>query len=345
MCNSVVISNSSFKSKETCSRLEVVTVWYNREDYVKDSIDSLIEQTANNYSILAVDDGSTDKTGEYLENALLTADEADVPMRVWKKKNEGFVRSIKKAIENKSCADIIALHGAGDLSLPRRLETQIRLLESDDRIIATGVRVEKVGPDLDSISIRDVDKWPTVDIKKGIVPRLGTHGAAMFYRDTYTQAGGYRVPFMYAQDTDLLVRLINHGKFRNSEEILYQKLVTEFTVSSNSDWKQSIDQIMYSAAAMESARHRNKGLVDPIENHSSSNIEELSKIARIGGLHDRAVHRISVLILSELRSGNFVPLIVLLVRFRYKDSLRIIQHSLLNVYNKRNEIKEQIRRN
>lgn len=42
--------------------VSIVTVYYNREEYVEESIYSLLNQTYDDIEIIAVDDGSTDST-------------------------------------------------------------------------------------------------------------------------------------------------------------------------------------------------------------------------------------------------------------------------------------------
>lgn len=306
-----IVSNSLAETgKQT--RVVVITVWYNRAEHVKKSIGSLLNQTADDYTVFAVDDGSTDDTGELLEEMLTEAQSHNVPMRVWRKPNEGFVSSIKQAIEQKTNNEIIALHGAGDISKPNRIQTQLKLLESDESVIATGVGVEKINSDGDSIGKKIPPERPHADPFTGIVPRLGTHGASMYYRDSYRKAGGYREHFVYAQDTDLLLRLRDCGLFLNTDDILYSKLVSEKTVSSNSDWKQNLEQIIYSAAALESARCRKKGEIDPITSIEPGYWNGIKAVAKQGGVHRRAARRSGMLAERCLKNRNFFAILTII---------------------------------
>jgi len=49
-------------------RLSIVIPAYNVEKYVKEAIDSVVRQTAPAYEIVIVDDGSTDRTGQMVED-------------------------------------------------------------------------------------------------------------------------------------------------------------------------------------------------------------------------------------------------------------------------------------
>ncbi len=307
---SMIISNSLAESGEQ-KKVVVITVWYNRAEHVEDSIGSLLNQTTDDYAIFAVDDGSTDDTGEKLEKMLSKAESHSVPMRVWRKSNEGFVSSIKQAIEKKTENKIIALHGAGDISKPDRLRTQIEMLESDESVIATGVGVEKVNPEGKPIGQKIPPEWPESDPFTGTVPRLGTHGASMYYRDSYQKAGGYREHFYYAQDTDLLLRLRECGEFLNTSEIMYSKLVSSKTVSSNHNWKQNLEQIIYSAAALESARCRERGEPDPIKFTRPGEWDKIKSIAKRNGVHERAIVRSGLLAERCIKSRDFFALLII----------------------------------
>lgn len=311
--NSRVVSNDLAKAKKQTSTV-VVTVWYNREEHVETSLRSLLNQTAEDYTVLAVDDGSTDSTGRKLETILTEAQSHNVPMRVWRKPNEGFVSSIKQAIEEKTDNKIIALHGAGDISKPDRLQTQLKLLKSEKSVIATGVGVEKINSNGDLIGKKIPPKRPNIDPFTGTVPRLGTHGSSMYYRDSYNKAGGYRKHFVYAQDTDLLLRLGDCGPFLNTDEILYSKLVSEKTVSSNSDWKQNLEQIIYSAAALEAARCRKRGESDPITNIDPGDWDSIKSVAKQNGVHRRAIKRSGILAERCFINGDLFA-VLMIVQF------------------------------
>jgi hypothetical protein len=51
---------------------------------------------------------------------------------------------------------------------------------------------------------------------------LPSHGSAMFRRDAYLAAGGYREQFAVAQDIDLWIRLARLGTIAIADEILYE---------------------------------------------------------------------------------------------------------------------------
>ena len=68
-----------------CVKLSVVIPVYNIEDYIGKCLDSVLEQTYQNYEVIIVDDGSTDGTAGVCDEYA----QKDERIRVIHKKNEG----------------------------------------------------------------------------------------------------------------------------------------------------------------------------------------------------------------------------------------------------------------
>jgi hypothetical protein len=62
---------------------------------------------------------------------------------------------------------------------------------------------------------------------------LTHHGSAMFRRDAYRDAGGYRDAFRFAQDLDLWVRLAARGRIMVVPEVLYEASYGVGTISAS----------------------------------------------------------------------------------------------------------------
>lgn len=75
-------------------KITIVVPVYNVEDYIKECLDSLIEQTYDNIEIILVDDGSTDSSGIICDEY----SERDQRIRVVHKRNGGLVSARKAGI-------------------------------------------------------------------------------------------------------------------------------------------------------------------------------------------------------------------------------------------------------
>ena len=57
------------------------------------------------------------------------------------------------------------------------------------------------------------------------------HGSVMFRRDAYEQAGGYRPEFYFGQDSDLWLRMGQHGKIACVQQSLYHYRLSPAAIS------------------------------------------------------------------------------------------------------------------
>lgn len=317
--------NSRWKASGLQSDIIVVTIWHNREHQVEDSMKSIIDQSYNDYSIFAVDDGSTDRTPLNLEPMLDYASERGVPMKLWEKHNEGFTVSLKKAIEEHTYSNIIALHGAGDISKEDRLKQQKRLLLSSDQTVAAGVSTQTINKEGKVIGKRIRDKVPKKDLRKGIIPRPGTHEAVMYDRGAYEKVGGYRTQFRFAQDIDLWLRLSEIGRFSNTQDILYQKLSSDHSYI-HQDCTKRFYQIMCFEAAITSAYFRATNAEDPINSIDGEDSRQIINIARSGAISPATHLRLARYIQRTASQREVHCLTQALSFLSYKEALLLIRY-------------------
>ncbi|BES69528.1 hypothetical protein RE428_05460 [Marinobacter nanhaiticus D15-8W] len=198
------------------AHVSVVSVFYNRSKWVKETAESLQNQTYDDYEILLVDDGSTDDTLEQLKQF------EDHRTRVITAPNQGFVNAINNAIDQAS-GDYIAIHGSGDTALPDRLRLQSQLLDTRPDVGVVGchseiVTLQSSRPPFVTGSSFDGDAREHL-----LKHNPFHHGEVMFRRDLFYKVGKYRPFFVCAQDRDLWCRLSYHTKFVVLDDVLYRK--------------------------------------------------------------------------------------------------------------------------
>ncbi|RYE93449.1 MAG: glycosyltransferase, partial [Oxalobacteraceae bacterium] len=174
---------------------------------------SLLAQYGVTFEIIAVDDGSTDDTLARLRAIV------DPRLIVVTQANSGFTRAINGGIARaRGC--YIAIHGAGDISLPTRIARQAAILDARAEVGVVGCYVRndaKIG--LDSYVVRPPNDLPF--FKTLLDRNLFTHGEVMFRRDVFDRVGGYREMFTFAQDRDLWLRISRHVDYAIVPEVLY----------------------------------------------------------------------------------------------------------------------------
>lgn len=100
----------------------IILPLYNKDVFVKKTIESILKQTYTSFELLIINDGSTDDS----EKIVLEFD--DNRIKYFKQKNQGVSIARNFGIE-KSSADFIAFIDADDLWLDNHLETLKNLIE------------------------------------------------------------------------------------------------------------------------------------------------------------------------------------------------------------------------
>jgi glycosyltransferase involved in cell wall biosynthesis len=211
-------------NKKKGIEVSICCAFYNRSQYVKESIDSLLNQNYDSFEVIVINDGSTDpKTKEILDAY------QDSRLNVIHQKNSGFVASIKNAIDLAK-GKYIAIHGAGDVSYQERIKEQASYLNTHQDTVAVSCFFENTvfGGKNHGQSKRVASQallLSSENFLNGVNPL--SHGEVMFRKSTYQEVGGYREQFTFAQDIDLWLRMIELGSISIVPNVLYQR--REFT--------------------------------------------------------------------------------------------------------------------
>ena len=202
--------------------VSVICSWYNRPDYIADTLDGLLSQSLSSYEVIVINDGSPDpRVREILDSY------DDQRLTVVHQENTGLTVALARAVEM-ARAPYIAVQDAGDVSLPQRLEKQLALLESNPDLVAVGVWFENalVKEDHSRVPISthapESSRFSQADAVRN---NPLSHGEVMFRRGAYDKAGGYRALFARSQDRDLWLRMTDFGEIGMVPETLYDRRI------------------------------------------------------------------------------------------------------------------------
>lgn len=120
---------SAREMKSNVPRISVVMSVYNGEKYLRESIESILNQTFSDFEFIVANDGSTDNTPQILEEYK----NRDSRIKIIQQENIGLTKSLNKAI-NLANGEYIARQDVDDLSLPERLERQMKLFREKSNI-------------------------------------------------------------------------------------------------------------------------------------------------------------------------------------------------------------------
>jgi glycosyltransferase involved in cell wall biosynthesis len=189
---------------------------YNAERFLADSIHSIRTQTLEDFMVIAVLDGCTDRSEEIL------MDLKDERFTVIKKeRNEGVVAASNLVIE-RTTTPFGGRVDADDIMLPGRLEKQQAFLLAHPEIDVLGTWFDYI--DENGKKIRDAFPFPSThdEIKAGFRVRNSIGGCTVIFRnERIRELGGYTLQDPYAEDLTLWLKcLAHHYQFANIPEVL-----------------------------------------------------------------------------------------------------------------------------
>jgi glycosyltransferase involved in cell wall biosynthesis len=104
--------------------VSVIIPTYNRADYLKLVLKSVLEQTYKNIEVIVADDGSTDNTAE------VVADFNDPRIKYFYQRNTGLPAATRNLGLREVSGEYIAFLDSDDLWLPKKLEIQVEYLRN-----------------------------------------------------------------------------------------------------------------------------------------------------------------------------------------------------------------------
>jgi len=197
--------------------VSVLTPVHNSEDFLKESIESILEQNYDNFEFIIVDDHSTDSSWEIIKE--YEAEEEKIKA-FRNKKNLDIPKTRNKAF-NEAEGKYYAIHDSDDISMPNRLKKQVKFLENNKEYGLVGCQMEVIDENSETIGKRN---YPTSfkKIKKIItrydpIPQPGAMIRASVIED---EIGYYNEKYTRAQDYDLWLRIASKYKIKNLDETL-----------------------------------------------------------------------------------------------------------------------------
>jgi glycosyltransferase involved in cell wall biosynthesis len=212
------------------TKVSVVCCFYNRPQAVRPTLYGLKNQTLEDFEAIIADDGSSDETAAVLREVLAEMNDPRFRL-VTREKNIGLTRGLIEGVRQAK-SPYVAIHDAGDVSLPRRLEAQAGLLDAEPEVVVVGSHYVNYIEAMNLYRVRTPDAG-SKSAEDLIDDTTFTHGEVMFRRAAYEKAGGYRAEFRMSQDNDLWLRMRHLGRFGTVPEPLYIRAVDFGGISFN----------------------------------------------------------------------------------------------------------------
>lgn len=215
--------------KSKTPKISVVMSVYNGEKYLREAIESVLNQTFTDFEFIIINDGSTDRSLEIIQSY------DDDRIVLINQENTGLAKALNNGI-GISRSDFIARMDADDIAYPQRIQKQYKFLLSNPDYIIVGSNAKTI--DKDGYFVRNSNIVTTDEEMKGMLPNTPfIHPSVMFKKKIFYEAGKYpEYMINFGEDLVLFNRMAKYGKFANIPEKLLQYRIVP-TANSTRDSK------------------------------------------------------------------------------------------------------------
>ena len=212
----------------------IMSVYKEPEDQLRASIESILNQTYKNFEFIIILDNPDES---WRKDLIKSYNDERIKFYI-NKKNIGLTSSLNEALKYASC-DYIARMDADDISLPNRLEKQMKLMKSSGCDMC-GACIEC----FDENGHSDIVKVPSdsKDINKALkVFNCVPHPTWLVKKDVYIKNNGY-IDIYACEDYDFIIRAVLNGfKIVNSREVLLRYRLSQNGISRRLIAKQELN--------------------------------------------------------------------------------------------------------
>jgi len=204
--------------------VSIVIPVHNGEKYIKESIDSCLNQTYKNIEIIIVDDKSEDDTLEILRQYAGRINVIPV------EKQNGLGNVINIGIR-KSKGKYIARMDADDVMYPTRIEKQVQYLESNPKCVAVGGQIDIINEDSEIVDHREYAVEDKGIKKNRFLFQPFAHPAVTLRKSILEEIGLYPEDMWKVEDVKLFLILSTKGEFHNLKDTVLKYRMTFKTES------------------------------------------------------------------------------------------------------------------
>lgn len=233
--------------------ITALTIVYNGERYIRQAIDSILNQTYSNFEYILVDNNSTDNTPNILRNYA----QKDERIKIVKEYKQGGIYAYNAGIRAAK-GDWIAVLDADDIALPNRLECQLSFVKKNPAVVLVGsgcIMIDEDGKFLKNYAYPANHKslLRCLEGEQAFFP----HSSSLYKRQVAVELDGYR--FLCAEDYDFCLRLSMRGELA----CIGQPLIKLRRYVSSTSYKASQElYLLFGLMALVCHLRRKQGLSD-----------------------------------------------------------------------------------
>ncbi len=189
---------------------------YNGEKHLEDSINSVFSQAFTNYEFLIINDGSTDKTREFLDK--YSSKDSRIHL-IHLPENRGLTAALNLGIDIAK-GKWIARIDCDDIWCSDRLEKQINYLENNQNTKLLGTSFYVI--DQKCKIVGEIKRYNSVLINRWLMlwGNCFIHSSVIFDKKIAIKLGKYDPLYFHGQDYDLWIKFAMNYDINNLEDTL-----------------------------------------------------------------------------------------------------------------------------
>ena len=197
---------------------------YNAERYVREAIESVLNQTYKNIELIVVNDGSTDQSGEILERYKAGG------VKVIEQKNRGQCAAANRAL-SEAQGEYIKFFDADDIISPELIEAQVRRLAGRNDAVASTKWGRFYNDDIKTFCLKPEPVWKDMESSDWLVEAIMNCNAMMqcglwlIPKSILDKTGGWLEELTLINDFEFFCRIlctVKEVKF-SPEAVLYYR--------------------------------------------------------------------------------------------------------------------------
>lgn len=251
-------------------KITVLMPAYNAGKYIREAIESVLQQTHRNFELLIVNDGSTDDT----VSVVLSFN--DPRIALVNKEHEGIAQSLNTGLRLAD-SHYVARFDADDICMPDRLEKQFNFLEDHPDYVLTGCDAEYILENGEYLFSFKCIAHSNEEIQRNMYVYCPfIHSSVMYKKHEVIKAGGYNAHAHNFEDYLLWTALAKMGKMQNLREPLIKVRFNPASVTIDEKWRGDRFRRLKRAATTRGSITREEGdeILSIIKKQDISKIKE-----------------------------------------------------------------------
>lgn len=206
---------------------------YNGEKTLKFAIESILQQSFEDFEFIIINDGSTDSTEEIIQSYK----KQDPRIKYFSQENIGLTPSLNRGI-SMAKSTYIARQDADDISYKNRFSEQIKVMSSNPDLVLLGSSADIQYPGFKKDwGFFEQEKLNKIVFMQPPFP----HSSVMFRKDIAQKLHGYDESYKTAQDMELWMRFAQEGKIGMIDKKLVQITIERESISQKRKFRQFRD--------------------------------------------------------------------------------------------------------